>query len=95
MKQAEINWEEKYKNLEQEFFKMQKEYEARLNRPVNDTSVDVIRKLDSIGYLLKNFIKRQDLLKFTEREEKLKRELEEIHNQRIYIDNDYSRYDER
>lgn len=28
-------------------------------------------------------------------EEKLKRELEEIHNQKIYINNDYSRYDER
>lgn len=90
----ETNFKEKYESLLDEFNKMQKEYEERLNRPANNVSLDIIRKLDNIGYLLKSYIKRQDILNFKEKEKKLKRELEEIHNQIIYVENDYSRYDE-
>lgn len=85
-----IDWEEKYNILAEEFMKLQEE-NARLFQ--NDINADIVKRLDIIGNILGNYIKKQELEESKKRVNKVKDEYEmltfDLHSQEMKYSNRY------
>ena len=92
-----IDWEEKYNILAEEFMKLQEE-NARLfqnYKPCvsNDNDTEIIKRLDIIGNMLGNYIKKQELEESKTKMNKVKDECEmltfDFHSREMKYSNQY------
>lgn len=92
-----IDWEEKYNILAEEFMKLQEE-NARLcqnyrPRVSNDINADIVKRLDIIGNMLGDYMKKQELEESETKMNKVKNEYEmltfDLHSREMNYSNRY------